>query len=87
MLHLYEQKSTSRDELVREARSTMRKLIRQMQDGICSSPEIEDLMQDLAGQLETAKGKKTYGYLPKKLKLLVDEIVNRLEFLSEVQRC
>lgn len=87
MLHLYEQKSTSRDELVREAKSAMRKLIRQMQDGICNSPEVENLMQELVVQLETVKGKKSYGYLPKKLKLLVDGIVDQMEWLPEVDEC
>ena len=32
--------------------------------------------EELAAQLGTVKGKKTYGYLPKRLKGLVDEIVD-----------
>jgi len=87
MLHLYEQKSDSRDELVRQARSTMRKLVRQMQNSICDHPEVENLMQELAVQLETVKGKKSYSYLPKKLKPLVDEIVNQMEQLSVINDC
>lgn len=34
LLHLYEQKTVSRDELVREARQAMRELVRQMQSSI-----------------------------------------------------
>ena len=66
MLHLYEQKSESRDELVREARRAM---------------------LELATQLGTVKGKKSYGYLPKRLKNLVDEIVDEMERLPVVSKC
>lgn len=87
MLHLYKQKSISREELVWETRKTMQALTRQMQSSICDHPEVERLLQQLATQLETAKGKKSYGYLPKKQKILVDEIVNQLERLPVVSEC
>ena len=66
MLHLYDQKSDSRDELVREARRAM---------------------LELAAQLGTVKGKKSYGYLPKRLKNLVDKIVDEMERLPVVSKC
>ena len=44
-------------------------------------------MQELALQLETVKGKKSYGYLPKKQKALVDEIVDQMEQLPTVAEC
>ena len=87
MLHTYEQKSASRDELVRESRRAMKKLARQMRQGICDNPVIEQQMTVLVGQLETAKGKKKYGYLPKKVKAIVNEIVDRLEKLPAVDQC
>ncbi|WP_298016758.1 MobP3 family relaxase [uncultured Dysosmobacter sp.] len=87
MLHLYEQKTVSRDELVREARQAMRELVQQMRTRICDHPEAERLMQELALQLETVKGKKSYGYLPKKQKALVDEIVDQMEQLPTVAEC
>ena len=87
MLHTYEQKSQSRDELVREARRTIRKLTQEMARSICSVPEIEQKMEQLAGQLETVKGKKSYGYLPKPVKKTVDEIVDKLEELPVVREC
>ena len=87
MLHLYEQKTVSRDQLVREARQAMRELVQQMQTRICDPPEAERLMQELALQLETVKGKKSYGYLPKKQKALVDEIVDQMEQLPTVAEC
>ncbi len=87
MLHLYEQKTVSRDHLVRESRRAMRELVQQMHNRICDHPEAERLMQELALQLETVKGKKSYGYLPKKQKALVDEIVDLMEQLPTVAEC
>ena len=43
MLHTYEQKSQSRDELVREARKAIRKLTQEMARSICSHSEIEQM--------------------------------------------
>ena len=87
MLHTHEQKSQSRDELVREARRAIRRLTREMAQSICSAPEIEQKMEQLATQLETVKGKKSYGYLPKPVKKTVDEIVDKLEELPVVREC
>lgn len=87
MYHLYQQKSASRDELVQEARKVMLELSKQMSQGICEHPDMEQLMGELAQQLGSVKGKKTYGYLSKPLKKLVDEIVNETERLPVVNRC
>ena len=81
MLHLYEQKSVSRDELVRDARKAMLEMVRSMKEGICNHPDAERLMLELALQLEAVKGKKSYGYLPKPQKKLVDRIVDEMERL------
>jgi len=87
MLHTYEQKSQSRDELVREARRAIRQLTQEMAQSICTAPEIEQKMEQLVGQLETVKGKKSYGYLPKSVKKTVDEVVDKLEELPVVRVC
>lgn len=58
-----------------------------MVQSICSVPEIEQKMEQLAGQLETVKGKKSYGYLPKSVKKTVDEVVDKLEVLPVVREC
>ena len=87
LLHVYEQKSKSRDELVVEARKAMLELAKAMREMSCIHPEAERLMQELALQLETVKGKKSYGYLPKKQKALVDEIVDQMEQLPTVAEC
>ena len=87
MLHTYEQKSQSRDDLVREARHAIRKLTQEMARNICNHPEVEELMQTLSAQLETVKGKKSYGYLPKPVKKTVDEVVDKLEELPVARAC
>ena len=87
MLHTYEQKSQSRDELVRETRRAIRRLTREMAQSICSAPEIGQKMEHLATQLETVKGKRSYGYLPKPVKKTVDEVVDKLEELPVVREC
>ena len=87
MLHIYEQKSASRDELVRQARKEMKKLTREMRQSLCSCPEAEILMAELSQKLETVKGKKSYGYLPKNLKPLVDRIVDEMEKIPAVAEC
>ena len=87
LLHVYEQKSESRDELVREARDALLELTRQMQTGICNYPEVEGLMQQLSQALDSVTGKKSYGYLPKPIKKIVDEIVDQMERLPAVSDC
>ena len=87
MLHLYEQKSTSRDELVRQARQAMLELTREMGRGLCDHPEAEKLLSELARRLETVKGKRQYSYLSKPLKALADEIVDQMERLPTVAKC
>ena len=87
MLHVYEQKSESRDELVRQARWEMKKLALEMRQSLCSHPEAEKLMAELSQKLETVKGKKSYGYLPKNIKPLVDRIVDEREKLPAVAEC
>ncbi len=87
LLHVYEQKSESRDELVREARDALLELTRQMQTGICNHPEVEGLMQQLSQALDSVTGKKSYSYLPKPIKKIVDEIVDQMERLPVVSDC
>ncbi|MEG2222773.1 MAG: relaxase MobL, partial [Oscillospiraceae bacterium] len=84
LLHVYEQKSESRDELVQEAREALLELTHQMQNGICNHPEVEVLMMQLTQALETVTGKKSYGYLSKPVKRIVDEIVDQMERLPVV---
>lgn len=87
LLHVYEQKSANRDDLVRQARREMLELARTMQTGFCDHPEVESLILQLAQGLETVRGKKSYGYLPKPLKALTDQIVDQMERIPAVSEC
>ena len=87
LLHIYEQKSKSRGELVAEARKAMLELAKAMREMTCIHPEAEQMIWDLSRQLGQVGGKKTYGYLPKPMKKLVDEIVDQMARLSTVDAC
>ena len=87
LLHVYEQKSKSRDELVAEARKAMLELAKAMQEMTCIHPEVEQMIWKLSRQLSQVGGKKTYGYLPKPMKKLVDEIVDQMARLPTVDAC
>ncbi len=87
LLHLYEEKSVSRDELVRQTRQTMLKLAKRMRDGLCICPTAEKKLWELSQKLDDVQGKKVYGYLPKPLKQLTDEVVDAMEKLPTVNEC
>lgn len=87
LLHLCEQKSSSRDELVRQGRKALLELTKRFRSEFCDSPVLESKMLELAEALETVKGKKVYGYLKKQVKAQVDAIVDELAKLPEVEEC
>lgn len=87
MLHVYERKRQSRDELVAEARRAMLELANEMKRGVCEHPEVETLLLALSHDLKKVKGKKQYGYLSKPMKKQVDEIVDQMARLSSVKSC
>ena len=87
LLHLYKEKSTSRDELVQQTRKAMLELTQRMRDGLCICPTAEQKLWELSQKLNGVQGKKVYGYLPKPLKQLTDEVVDAMEKLPTVNEC
>ena len=87
LLHTYEQKSGMRDELVNEARQSLQNLVSEIRDGLCSRPQIAPMMMELSMELGAVKGKKSYGYLNKRIKEKVDRIVDELESVPAVHEC
>ena len=77
-LHIYEQKDEQRGLLRQEAEARMATLIEQMATGTLQSDKLELLVTDLAQRLREVSGKKVYGYLPSRVKRIVDEIVDEL---------
>ena len=84
---LYQEKDISYKDLITTTRQTMRELIKKMQTELCDSPEIGAKMLALSQSLETAKGKKVYGYLKKSTKAQVDDIVDELANIPAVAEC
>jgi hypothetical protein len=84
---LYQEKDISYKDLIATTRQTMRELIKKMQTELCDSPEIGAKMLALSQSLETATGKKVYGYLKKSTKAQVDDIVDELENIPSVAKC
>ena len=56
LLHVYEQKSKSRDELVSETRKAMLELAKAMREMTCIHPEAEQMIWDLSRQLGQVGG-------------------------------
>ena len=87
LLHLYQQKNLSYQEVRNAAREALRQLIREMGSGICDCPAIEEKLVTLAETLKDTNGKKVYGYLKKPVKTQVDAIVDELAQLPAVAEC
>lgn len=87
LLHLYETKSTARDELVHQTRQAMLELAQRMRDGLCICPDAEKGLWELSQKMNGVQGKKVYGYLPKPMKQLVDKVVDAMEKLPVVNEC
>ena len=77
-LHIYQQKDTARQELQEQSRKAMVECIAQLEHGATDNPRLEQLTAELAERLLTVKGRKVYGYLPPKVKAIVDAIVEEL---------
>lgn len=78
LISIYEQKSEYRSRLQAEAELAMAELIRQMRYGGIANPRLEQLIAALADQLKEATGRLVYGYLPPRIKSMINEIVDEL---------
>ena len=77
-MHIYQQKDTARQELQAQTRKAMVECIAQLEHGSMDNPRLEQLTAELANRLLTIKGRKVYGYLPPRVKAIVDAIVEEL---------
>ena len=84
---LYTEKDLSYKEVAEKAQQIMRELITQMENNLCDSPAIAQMMAELSKELESVTGKKVYGYLKKPLKEKVDAVVDELAKLQPVADC
>jgi len=77
-MHIYQQKDIARQELQTRTRKAMVECIAQLKHGAVDNPRLEQLAEELAERLLTVKGRKVYGYLPPRVKAIVDAIVEEL---------
>ena len=77
-MHIYQQKDTARQELQAQTRKAMVECITRLEHGSVDNPRLEQLTEELAERLLTVKGRKVYGYLPPRVKAIVDAIVEEL---------
>ncbi len=77
-MHIYQQKDTARQELQAQTRKAMVECIAQLEHGSMDNPRLEQLTEELAERLLTVKGRKVYGYLPPRVKAIVDAIVEEI---------
>ena len=77
-MHIYQQKDIARQELQAQTRKAMVECIAQLEHGSMDNPRMEQLTEELAERLLTVKGRKVYGYLPPRVKAIVDAIVEEI---------
>jgi len=84
---LYDEKTKQRQRVKQQAKESLLDAIKRMNGVQGNNPEINQMLIDLGKRLKGIKGKKVYGYLHKDIKLMVDEIVKKLEQIPEVREC
>ena len=75
---LYAKQTEARNTLQADAHIQMQKLIYQMEHGEIRNEKVEKLITELSERLQETSGRKVYGYLPPRVKRIVDEIVDEL---------
>ena len=87
MHNLYVKKDLAYEDLVNQSRSAMTEFISRMETSALESDSLAEKMVELANALGSVKGKKQYGYLPKRVKELVDAITDELALQPDVAAC
>ncbi|MDO4563344.1 MAG: MobP3 family relaxase [Clostridia bacterium] len=75
MYELYDEKTQAREKISDESKSKIHQAAEKIRSNDYSGSEVCEMLLRLASELKKVKGKKQYGYLPKPLKRLTDDIV------------
>jgi len=75
---LYSEKTISRDKVSDESKEKVKELVDKINNRDYSANDVCQKLILLSDALKTVKGKKQYGYLPKNIKFMVDDIVKDL---------
>ena len=78
LYHIYQDQTAHRDELRRTGREKMADIVKQINNGAYDNEIVKMLLRELVQELDQFKGKMVYGYMPKKVKNLIDGIVDEL---------
>ena len=78
LLEIYDRQTRLRKRITDELRDTFRDLVNRISSGNCFDETILAKIEQLARRLNGCSGKMQYGYLPKGIKALVDEIVDEI---------
>ncbi len=79
LIQIYEKQTEFRNDTVRKSRDIFSKIVSDINSGTFENRTIALMFEKLAEQLSDYKGKKVYGYLPRKAKNLVNGIVDEAE--------
>lgn len=78
LYNIYDAQTGHRDQLRNESKKHISEVVSRMNLGKYETGTIECLLKELSTELKSYEGKKVYGYLPKRLKNLVDGIVDEI---------
>ena len=76
--HLFQLQTELRQDIKEKSERRIKDLITQAEAESAPNPQLQFLFLKLRKQLDQHKGKKVYGYLPKSIKVTVNEIVAQL---------
>lgn len=82
----YKEQTEYRNLLNENAREEITILADKIKDGLSENDEFVAKFVALAQRLQSVSGKKVYGYLPKSVKAMVDELVDLLEKDENIRR-
>ena len=83
---IYDKQTQVRDELRMEGKKTTQEIVAKIKSHKYKNETIELMLRQLAQELEGYKGKKVYGYLPNKVKNLVNGIVDELSKDKQISK-
>ena len=83
---IYDEQTKQRDLLNADARDEITALADKINNGLADNGEFVMKFVALAKRMQSVSGKKVYGYLPKSVKAMVNELVDLLEKDEDINR-
>ena len=78
LYEIYSEQTIRRDRLLQSVDDSLKALSLQINKHHCENSNVEQMIKLLSEKLQNFKGRKVYGYLPQKVKELVNQIVDEL---------